>query len=479
MIKKYIRINKFFQYYKQIGLRSQLLIVMLLMTLVFTGTFLYIQQKNEEKIFDLIQSQINSFSKAIEVSVEQITANGATDELRLKQYIDDLKKKGIQEISILSSDQKVIASSNPMRIGSKMSVAKDELFIEASIGEEGGKPKKVYNVIVPIIIKSGLIGYIHLTMHFEDFEKLSKQMLYKRIIITLLILSLGIILSIYISHSYTKPINSLINSVKEIANGESPQIPENARGELGELAISLQDMIERLNERKKLERELKNLQQQAMLGQLASGIAHEVRNPINLISLTIDYLNSIDLFSQTISAEDIKMHFNRIKEEIVRINHIISNFFELGKDLKLNKVNIRSDVLINEVISLVEPKFRSHKINIERDFEIPPPLVNVDIDKMKSCFLNIILNSIEAMPNGGELIIKIYSSDNRVSFEFTDSGLGISQENMFHIFDPFFTTKRHGIGLGLAIAKKIVEAHSGDIKVDSTVGKGTKITILI
>lgn len=479
MIQKYKRLNKFFQYYQRIGLRSQLLITMILMTIIFIGAFSYFQQKNEERIFDLIQSQINSFSKAIEISVEQITTDGSTDELRLKQYIDDLKKKGIQEISILSSDQKVIASSNPNRIGSKMSVAKNELFIEANIGEEGGKPKKVYNVIVPIVIKSGLIGYIHLTMHFEDFEKLSKQMFYKRIFITLLILAIGIVLSIYISHRYTKPINSLINSVKEIANGANPKIPAKAGGELGELAISLQDMLNRLNERKELERKLKNLQQQAMLGQLASGIAHEVRNPINLISLTIDYLNSIDLFSQSASAEDIKIHFNRIKEEIVRINHIISNFFELGKEIKLNKVIIRSDVLINEVISLMEPKFRSHKINIERDFEIPAPLVSIDIDEMKSCFLNIILNSIDAMPNGGELIIKIYSNNDKVCFKFIDNGLGISQENLSHIFDPFFTTKRHGIGLGLAIAKKIVEAHSGNIKVNSIIGKGTEVIILL
>ncbi len=461
--------------YKRLGLRGQLLLIMLLLTLITVASLAYIHQRSEEKIFDLVEDQIDNLTKAIEISVEQITAEGKTDEARLSEYIKTLKKKGIKEISILSNDQEVIISSNPKRLGTRLSVDRNEMIIRANIGEEDGMPKKIYNVIVPIIVKNTQKGYIHLSMYLDDFEKLSMRMHYKRLLITILIFAFGIILSILISYKYTQPISLLINSARDIASGKAPQIKKEFYGELGELVNSFNEMVRKLEEKKELENQMSRLEQQAMLGQLASGIAHEIRNPLNLINLTLDHIDSIN--SQKDSKDEVILHIQRIKEEIKRINHLISNFLDLGRELKLQRIQIRADILIDDVINTLAAKLNEKKIIVDKNYCRPVPVINVDIDKMKSCILNIILNSIDAIREGGKITIRTTVDDDKVVLAFEDTGEGIAPENITKIFDPFFTTKKTGIGLGLAITRRIIEAHGGSISAESEQGKGTKIMI--
>lgn len=369
----------------------------------------------------------------------------------------------------------MILSSNPKRLGTKLSVDKNEIIIRANIGSEDGMPKKIYNVIIPVIVKNNQKGYIHLSMYLDDFEKFSRKMYYNRLLITILIFGFGIILSILISYKYTQPISLLINSAKDIALGKAPQIKKDFYGELGELVNSFNEMVRKLEEKKELENQMSRLKQQAMLGQLASGIAHEIRNPMNLINLTLDHIDSIN--SRKDSGEAINLHIQRIKEEIKRINHLVSNFFDLARELKLQKIGIRADILIDDVINTVAPKLSEKKIIVEKNYSRPVPIINVDIDKMKSCILNIILNSIDAISAGGEIAITIGFDNGVTLLAFADTGEGIAAEDITKIFDPFFTTRKTGIGLGLAITRRIVKAHGGSITVESEPGKGTKVLI--
>lgn len=461
--------------YKKLGLRGQLLILMLFLTLVTMTSLVYLHQWAQERIFNLIEDQIDDLTKAIKISVEQITADGKTDEARLFNYIARLKKKGIKEISILSNDQEVILSSNPKKVGTKLSVDKNELVIRADIGEGDGRHKKIYNVIIPVIVQNTQKGYIHLSMYFDDFEKLSREMRYKSLLITLLIFGVGIILSIFISYKYTEPISFLINSAKDIALGKSININRNFHGELGELVKSFNEMLRHLERKRELEKQVARFEYQAMLGQLASGIAHEIRNPLNLINLTLDHINSITV--QKNFKEEIGVHIQRIKEEVRRINQLISNFLDLGKELKLQRIDIRADILINDVIETLAPKLSEKRIIIEQNYSQPVPIINVDIDKMKSCLLNIIINSIEAIKEEGKITITVKDDGTSTLLLFSDTGEGISPENISKIFTPFFTTKKTGIGLGLAITKRIIEAHGGSIWAESKPGCGTTIVI--
>jgi signal transduction histidine kinase len=453
---------------------------MLSMMVLFVGSLAYLQEVSEDKMLDLIQDEISGLTKAIEISVERITAAGSTSEVRLKNYFDQLKKRSIEEVSILSDQQEVILSSNPQLIGSKISVSKNEFLIMAKIGEdEDGKPKKLYSAFVPVITKGKLEGYIHIRMYFDDIEKLSREMLYKRMAWTFLIFGIGVMLCIFIAYRYTKPIRVLIDAIHSISKGRMPSLPKIPQADISGLADSLGDMITKLEEQKTLEEKLKRTEQQAMLAQLASGIAHEIRNPLNFISLSVDHLSTLKSVEASGGGDGSEDLIRKTKAEIQRVNQMVTNFLDLGRELVLHPIHLRVDLPLEEALGLNSHRIRDLCISVERDYCDPIPVVEIDIDRMKSCYQNLINNAADAMPSGGKLKISIRENAKSVKLVFEDTGEGIRPDDLSKIWEPYFTTKKTGTGLGLAISKRIIEAHGGSIEISSTPGTGTCVRISI
>ncbi|MFH1076533.1 MAG: HAMP domain-containing sensor histidine kinase [Pseudomonadota bacterium] len=462
--------------FRRLSLRTQLLVLMLFMMFVSLGALAYSQVKSERKILSFIEDHIDDLTNAIQVSVDQITAKGKTDEARLKDYTAKLAKKGIKEVSILSSDQKVIMSSNQRRVGSKISVAKKQLFIQASLGGEGDTSKKFYNVNMPVMAEGSLLGYIHINMYLGDFESLSKEMHYSRMAILVPLFGIGILLCIFISYQYTKPISSLIKSMRSLADGVPPSLPDNLQGEMAQLAGSLTEAVHRLREQKSIEEKLKKAEQQAQLAHLSSGIAHEIRNPMNFIGLTLDHIATLPPVRTNNELSEL---IQKMKKEIKRLDQMVSNFLDLGRELRLYPIPLRGDLPVEDVLGLNQKRLKERGITVKKDYVKPVPVVIVDIDKIKSCFSNIIGNAIDAMYAGGVLTISIKKESDNVCFEFNDTGQGIPPDKIARIFEPYFSAKEGGIGLGLAITKRIVEAHGGAIEVQSKIGTGTMIKVTI
>ncbi len=459
-------------------LRTQLIIVMLSMLVLFAASFVYLQSVAEEKVLDLIQDEINGTMKAIEISMEEIHAKGSTDEARLENFIDHLQKHGIEEVSILGKQQEVILSSNPRMVGSRLSVSKNEFLIQETIGAgESVKPKKLYSAFAPIISKGKLEGYIHISMYFEDLERLSREMLFNRLVWALPIVGIGLILCILISHHYTKPIPALIEAIHSITRGKLPSLPTNLHADISGLSDSLNTMFNMLAEQKKLEEKLKRSEHQAMLAQLASGIAHEIRNPLNFIGLSVDHLGHLKSFNSVDGGDELKDLIRKIKDEIQRVNQMVTNFLDLGREFSLRPMRLRADLAVEEALGLNNQLLSERGISVERDFCDPLPLVEIDIDQMKSCLQNLIGNAADAMPHGGKLRITIAESAGTVNLLFGDSGEGIRPDDLPKVFEPYFTTKRKGIGLGLAIAKRIIDAHKGRIDITGAPGKGTVVRV--
>ena len=420
-------------------LRTQLIIVMLCMLLLFAGSFAYLQQVAEEKVLDLIQDQINGMMKAIEISIEQIQAAGPTDEARLKDFIEHLQKQGIEEVSILSKQQEVMLSSNPRLVGSRLSVLENEFLIQEKIGaEDAVKPTKRYSAFVPIISKGTLEGYIHISMYFEDLERLSREMLFKRIAWSLPILAVGLILCILIAYHYTKPIPVLIEAIHSISQGNLPNLPTNLHADISGLSDSLDTMFNMLASQKELQGKLKRSEHQAMLAQLASGIAHEIRNPLNFISLTLDHLGNLKSFSSAENEDDPRDLIRKTKAEIQRVNQLVTNFLDLGRELVLRPMPLKIHLAVEEALGINSQLIRDHGIAVERSYCDPIPVVEIDIDKMKSCFQNLIANAADAMPRGGILRIAITETVGSVELVFEDTGEGIRPDNLPKLFDSVF-----------------------------------------
>ena len=231
----------------------------------------------------------------------------------------------------------------------------------------------------------------------------------------------------------------------------------------------------------KIQEEILRMDRLVSLGKLASGIAHELRNPLAGIKTTAQAL------SEEMSGDDSRREYlNRITKEIDRLNDLLKTFFSFAKPQNLNLVHCHIKDIINEIIPFLIKEIADKGIRFIETYHPQLPKIQVDRTQMHQVFLNLFLNAIQAMPNGGELKIEaspILSTSvegfkqNFIKVVISDTGRGIPPHIVQKIFDPFFTTKPKGIGLGLSITYQIIKKHGGTVKVESQWEKGTSFII--
>ncbi len=224
---------------------------------------------------------------------------------------------------------------------------------------------------------------------------------------------------------------------------------------------------------RKTEAQLIRSDKLAALGQLAAGIAHEIRNPLTSINILIHSMTE-NLPSGDSHKEDLEV----IEEEINRINEIVDQFLRFAKPAPplLEKADVLS--VFEETLQLLRPQIEKQQIVVRKVFQALP-IIQMDREQMKQAILNLLLNAIQAMPGGGHLTLKAKNSEDGqwIHLSIQDSGIGIPGEDLNKLFDPFFSTKEGGIGLGLSIAHRIIDQHHGKIEVESAPGKGTLFTV--
>ena len=477
----------------RINLTTKLVLIMLFLTLISLAISYVYNVRVENEFIRRVEDNISDLSTAIKISVEELTSTEPTDEARLADYVNRLKSKGVKEISIISNEQEVIASSNPKRIGAKVEPKVDpkhkDLFITAKVGDEQetSGSRREYNLLVPIVVDGERMGFVHVDMRLEDYGQFLKDNHQRRLITTFFIFGVGIVLSIFLSVKYTQPIDEVVQAAKKVASGDlSKMLPESRHDEIGELTKSFNEMVDKLRRQRELEERLRHAEQLSALGQMASGIAHEIRNPLNLINLSIDHLKSQFSNWNTAKQKEAEEVISNVKVEIYRLNQMIENFLKYGKPLRLHFAEVSVDALFQEVVGLARHKAGEQKIEIVLDADSSLPKMEADPEQLKACFINVVLNAIQAMPQGGKLEIQVRSnppegsgavSCGSIVLVFRDTGVGIGGEDLGKIFEPYFTTKKLGIGLGLAITKRIIEEHGGTIDVESRLTQGTKVTI--
>ena len=231
----------------------------------------------------------------------------------------------------------------------------------------------------------------------------------------------------------------------------------------------------------KIQEEILRMDRLVSLGKLASGIAHELRNPLAGIKTTAQALG------EEMSEDDSRREYlHRITKEIDRLNDLLKTFFSFAKPQNLNLAHCHIKDIINEIIPFLIKEIADKGIRFVEAYHPQLPNIKVDKTQIHQVFLNLFLNAIQAMPNGGELKIEASPTisdplkgfnQNYVRIVISDTGRGIPSQIVHKIFDPFFTTKPKGIGLGLSITYQIIKKHGGTIKVESEWEKGTSFVI--
>ena len=360
-----------------------------------------------------------------------------------------------------------------------------------------------FKLSAPIIIKDHLVGGITLSGDFQPtYQKIRKT---ENIILIYIFLNtiMFVLFGTYLlSRTVVKPVYKLLRMTEEFEEGESfPYIHKSSRNELSQIFRSLSLMLRRLKENReelnahisslqKANKEIKKAQNEiirseklASTGLLATGVAHEIGNPIGII------LGYLDLLKRGGLSKDEKKDFlDRIESEVTRINLIIRQLLDFSRPSTGESKQISVHNLIMETVNMFKLQPVMSRIETVQLFEAETDTVRADPNRLKQVFINLFMNAADTMMDKTQadddskpmsLTIKTLNKANSIIISFTDTGTGISREKLPHIFDPFYTTKEpgKGTGLGLYVCYRIIEDISGTIQAESTPGKGTAIII--
>jgi len=286
---------------------------------------------------------------------------------------------------------------------------------------------------------------------------------------------LSVLIAIFLIFNVNRPLKTIENAITKIASGDFNNIPEIKTGdEFESLVYSLNNMIDELDKRSK---QLIQAQKLASLGRLTSGVAHELNNPLNNIS------TSIQILIEEIEEDGLEYKKELLvgaEKEVERGKEIVRSLLEFARERTLTLKQINFKDLVDSAIKHIKSEIQD---NIHIKVEVPDNIQATVGLRIRSVIINLITNAVHAMKDGGEITIKAKNEFDRQGFSFQviDTGEGIPQDIITKIFDPFFTTKEvgKGSGLGLSITYGIMEQHSGNISVSSEVGNGATFTCFL
>lgn len=234
-----------------------------------------------------------------------------------------------------------------------------------------------------------------------------------------------------------------------------------------------------LRKMEELESRVQLAERLSSLGHLAAGVAHEIRNPLNAIGMGLQRLRREFPPEEERQRKEYLSFLDLILKEIRRVNEIIEQFLSLSRPFDLKqKLGSLTEVL-KQLVTLFEEEAHTKEIKLQLELEPDLPLIQMDEQKLTQAFINIMKNGIQSMDHGGTLRIETQRLKDRVEVIFSDSGSGIPEDQMEKIFNYYYTTKEKGVGLGLPIAHRIIEAHGGQLRIESKTGVGTKVTITL
>jgi signal transduction histidine kinase len=230
-----------------------------------------------------------------------------------------------------------------------------------------------------------------------------------------------------------------------------------------------------------MERQMRTAERLSSLGTLAAVMAHEIRNPLEALDLNLALLDK-SLAAIKPAGQDAQKTTKYVKileEEISRLAAIVNNFLSFARPGSSTMEEIRLDALMRQIVDLLTNQARSRRVTLELHTQGNPKVLGSE-DQLKQAFLNLVINSLEAMPQGGLLRIRaeaLYAEQNMAVIHVEDTGVGIPPDQIPKLFDPFFSTRPKGTGLGLTIAYRIIQEHHGHIRVTSAPGEGSTFTI--
>ncbi len=318
--------------------------------------------------------------------------------------------------------------------------------------------------------KARLITYRYST---ESLDSSLEKLNFRNLLLTMGLFILSVLVILFITHRFLQPVYAIKHSFTEVVEGNlGVRLPAAAADEMGELTQAFNQMVDELDKNRAKEQLMQRHERLASLGQLAAGVAHEIKNPLNAINLTIGHLSDKYISKEN---EQARSYILTIQQEIRRLDKLVNNFLSWVRSDKPDRQPLGIARLWEEILSLYQREIQNQQIIVRNELPHDWELL-LDSGQIKTAFTNILINAIQAMPAGGNLTLSAPAGSGILNI--TDTGQGIAQKDIEHIFDLFYTTKSSGTGLGLPTAYKIIKAHQGDIRITSRPGYGTTVSII-
>jgi len=467
---------------QSLGIHSlwvRLSVLMLLTSLSLVLLLVVFYHQMENRLYKEFARQVTDITRGVQFGLEGSTGEDDSRPATGETLLQNLDLRGIEEVSVIGNDERIVASSRKENIGRRISQYRKELIFRADLGEPVTGEGQLFNVIVPLAASGRPAGYIHLTLNSENFSVLLRFSAYRRIVAVVCIFALGTFVAVVLARYYTRPIVAIAEAVEKVADGElDPALPLERRDEIGRLAQSFGVMIDRLKEDRQLRERLRTAEHLASVGQFARHIAHEIKNPLNFIALSIDHMRDTFRPAERISAERFEALIANLKGEIGRIGRFAESFLEYGRPFELQRRACSISDLVSGVLAMTEAKAISEGVQIDYRVDKLPEL-EADPELLQACLYNVVKNAIEAMPNGGILKVRQRVEGGQVVLAFEDNGIGVAPESLERLFTPLFSTKSEGLGLGLAFTRRVIEEHGGSVQMRSEPGCGSCVTFCI
>jgi len=494
----------------KLGTKLILSLVATLIMIMSVHGYWSIQQDRENTLREMRVGMIG-LSRSIQAALRYIYSN-ERDINATQRFIDNIGRSGnIHGVIVYDTSAKPIAISASLTDTAGYPVLDPRTVLEIdpkpllasgkSIdGYIESPAHPVYYRIEPILDRNdNLVGAFVLARRGVGYN-LTLETRRNRIILTtsVLIALLSFVIFFLVQRSLTRPVKQLINGIREIGEGNwEKRLEVEGHNEISSLAVEFNQMCHRLQElyrklvqeqreRLNLERSLRQSDKLASVGQLAAGLAHEIGTPLNIIGGRAEFL-----LRRLRTQKEVNDNLQIIRSQIDRIAGIVRHLLEFSRrrEPAFRRVELLS--LLEKVIGLLEHKIAEKNVIVDLQADKSLPFISADADQLQQVFLNLLLNSLQALPYGGRInvtaAIAPYGNEAatdkqpRLCIEFQDNGAGISPEHIGQVFDPFFTTKDigEGTGLGLSVSYGIVKDHGGEIRVQSELGSFTRFSILL
>ncbi len=458
----------------------------ILVTAAVAQTAFYLRSQNQ--MLTEADASYKSLADAIQVAATRMGPGGSKDPTAIQEFRERLKQKGLREIRIIQGGEVV-----PEETAEQAAKARVRKVPSAKKGQQGleiegvvGSGETRQTLEVPLVIEGRLLGWIRIKYSLENIRAELADNFRGGLYALLWTYAVGLVVILVVTRNATRPVEAVAEAARQVADGNlDVVVPVDRADEIGQLAVAFNRMTSALRERQDLLARLAAAEKRAEIGHLAAGLAHEIKNPLNALSLGLDVLKRRHRPADEEAAADQADRIEALRGEINRLAALINSFLAFGRPLSLTIAPVDAVTLVRDTIRDLAETAERASVAIAADLPDGLPRVPADASLLKSAVWNLLQNGIQSMESeGGTLAVSARTSEGtadagpRLLVTFEDEGPGIDPGHLPRLFEPWFSTKDGGVGLGLAMVKRIAEEHGGRVEAGNRDGaRGAVFTI--